>query len=144
MEEAWYWNIFSETYAPEIKTAALSHWVDDYKRYTRPALSLRGSDLVQVSIENCPQHILSFLYPLLRATASFVQVNKASISFLSAFECLSIVYLPAPRNKQTKKSGNSLDQVFALRNTIVFRRVAEDMNSVYYFWRQLICYLIVK
>lgn len=31
MEEAWYWNIFSETYAPEIETAALSHWVVDYK-----------------------------------------------------------------------------------------------------------------
>lgn len=58
LEETWYGNIFPETYAPEMKTAAVSHWADDYKPQARSAVSQRGSDRVIVSIENCPQHIL--------------------------------------------------------------------------------------
>lgn len=39
-----------------------SHWIDYHKPEARPGLSQRGSDLVELTVENCLKHILLFVF----------------------------------------------------------------------------------
>lgn len=123
-----------------METAGLSHWADDRKPRARPALSQRGSDLVKVPIENCPQHILLFVFTVPSAKN---HCQLCASQQLFSICLLMLIHCLFPRPEKKKKSANSLNQLRLLKNTVVFRRIAEDMNSVHYFLSQLTCCLIV-